>query len=103
MMESVTEERIKSMHHLCDEVAEVLEKYPQTRNSDKLLIVMVLKKYYHVETINDILRSDVPTTEGIRRARQRLQEEGLYQSLEQTAKVREYQEEVMRKFSKRSL
>lgn len=62
------------------QVEYVLQQYPATRNSDKLLTVKVLQEFYKVKEIDDILNEKIPSLESIRRARQLLQHKGLYLS-----------------------
>lgn len=72
-----------------DQVEYVLKTYPQTRNSDKLLVVKILNKFYGVHELEDIMSPTVPPLETIRRHRQKFQEKGLYQSDKQIMKARE--------------
>lgn len=58
------------------QVEYTLQNYPKTRNNDKLLQVTVLKNFYGVKNIDDILKPKVPSLESIRRCRQKLQSEG---------------------------
>lgn len=60
------------------QVEAVLASNVAARSSDKVLLVEVLKRYYGVVHIEDILRDDVPTIESIRRVRQKLQEAGKF-------------------------
>ena len=59
-------------------VFDVLKKFPETRSSDKELILIVYQKYYGItplSTFNSVMkRKDLPSFESIRRARQRIQE-----------------------------
>lgn len=67
------------LHQVKSQVEFTLKNYPETRNNDKLLQVTVLKNFYDVESIDDILKPEVPSLESIRRCRQKLQSEGKYQ------------------------
>jgi hypothetical protein len=81
------------------QVEYILEQYTRARDDDKLLQVLVLKKFYKVVYIDDILRNKVPSLETIRRIRQKLQHEGKYLSSKQIRKLRQEQEEVYRQFA----
>lgn len=81
------------------QVEYTLQNYPETRNNDKLLQVTVLKNFYGVKTIDDILKPKVPSLESIRRCRQKLQSEGQYISSEAVRQVRLEQEETYRQFA----
>lgn len=55
-----------------EQVEQVLATVPETRGNDKRLIVEVLRRYYNVKNVDDLARPDVPPTETIRRARQKI-------------------------------
>jgi hypothetical protein len=78
------------------QVEAILQKYQAARNSDRFLIVALLKEYYHVNLITDMLDPNIPSTETIRRTRQRLQEEGRYLASEEVEQAREDKENVYR-------
>lgn len=69
-------------------VKELLEKYEQTRDSDKLLWLAYLCNYHNLKISlgeesyrklkNIVLNENTPTMESIRRVRQKFQENGLY-------------------------
>ncbi|KGK88006.1 hypothetical protein [Clostridium sp. HMP27] len=82
-----------------DQVAYILEKDLDARDNDKLLQVSVLKTFYNVEKIDDILKPEVPSLESIRRCRQKLQSEGKYAGSKLIKKAREQQEEKFRQFT----
>lgn len=67
---------IKTLKHTKDKVTYVLEHYPETRNSDNLLC----STYWQIiDKVNDINGIPFATgTEVIRRARQSLNEKGLF-------------------------
>ena len=73
------------------QVETILKNFPASRNSDKLLEVLVLENYYNVHGIEDILKNEVPSIESIRRSRQYFQEHGLYLS---TKQVKEHRTEM---------
>jgi hypothetical protein len=81
------------------QVEYTLQNYPETRNNDKLLQVTVLKNFYGVKSIDDILKPKVPSLESIRRCRQKLQSEGQYTSSEAVKLARQQQEEAYRQFA----
>lgn len=87
------------LHQIKTQVEDTLKNYPETRNNDKLLQVTILKKFYGVETIDDILKPQVPSLESIRRCRQKLQSEGKYISSEVVKEARLQQEEAYRQFA----
>lgn len=84
------------MNILKNQVAEVMEEIAATRNSDKLLTVHVLKKYYGVEIIEDILDPAVPPFESISRHRRRLQEEGKFTADKEVKSMRKEMESQYR-------
>ena len=59
-------------------VYETLEKYPDTRSDDRLLIYIIYRDYCGVSAndkfANVIINKDLPSFESIRRARQKIQE-----------------------------
>jgi len=81
------------------QVEYTLNNYPATRNDDKLLQVTILKKFYGVKSIDDILKPKVPSLESIRRCRQKLQSEGKYKSSINTKEARQMQQETYRQFA----
>ena len=86
-------------------VATILEAFPHTRDSDKLLVLNVYNAFYNVG-VNDgfaavMMRTDLPSFESIRRARQKLQAK--YPELRATDKVeaiRSAEQEDYRKYAK---
>jgi len=70
-------------------VEKILNKFPITRDSDKLLWLGYLVQYHNLKTALGeegykalkavIMHEDTPTMESVRRVRQKLQEEGKYQ------------------------
>ncbi len=71
-------------------VEEVLNDYPETRNSDKTLILAVWEKYGLI--LNEEQRqifNKLPSTESIRRTRQKFQEENKYKADHEIIKARE--------------
>lgn len=85
--------------NVTSKVADILEKYPQTRNNDKLLIYYILTDYYNCNHLYDIVSIKVPNFETIRRARQRLQAQGYYPSDHKTKESREQLEHFMQEIS----
>lgn len=81
------------------QVEYTLNNYPATRNDDKLLQVTILKKFYGVKSIDDILKPKVPSLESIRRCRQKLQSEGKYRGSLGIREVRKHLEETYRQFA----
>lgn len=70
-------ERLKKMQ---DKVEYLLEKYPRTRDSDKLLIGAVYAHFYGVEVGNTsfkevLLNDKLPSFETIGRCRRKIQEQ----------------------------
>ena len=58
-----------------EKITELLERIPQTRENDNLLIAYFLKDVYHVQNTFDIaLQFNTNVYESIRRARQKIQE-----------------------------
>jgi len=60
-----------------DAVEMVLRNYPETRDNDRLLLMTVMNVVYHCYTYEDGCSPYVPTTESIRRARQKIQSENI--------------------------
>lgn len=81
------------------QVEHILKNVPSSRGNDKLLQVLVLKKFYGVHEIDDILRPDIPSLESIRRCRQKLQECGAYEAPDNIKKIRGEMEEIYREFA----
>lgn len=81
------------------QVMDILENYPDSRSNDKLLQVILLKKFYNVQLIDDLLDKKVPSLESITRCRRKIQSEGLYQSTEQVRKARLYEESKYKNFA----
>ena len=71
-----------------DRVEHILSRYPDTRDSDKLLLIAywcvfhglkdVLGEEKYLEFKKFILNDAVPTMESLRRVRQKFQENGMY-------------------------
>jgi len=74
------------------QVETILKRFPETRDSDKLLEVMVLTTFYKVDRIEDILQEDAPSIESIRRSRQYFNEHNQYLSSKKIAAAREKME-----------
>ena len=58
-------------------VFDMLKNYPATRSDDRLLIRAIYDHYYHVtrQPFEEVMmRTDLPSFESIRRARQKIQE-----------------------------
>lgn len=93
------------MKTIKQQVEECLKRFPEARNDDKFLIPCVWALFYpHLlfnngdgrksVVLNDIMK--LPSTETIRRVRQKFQSEGLYQASKETQLKREENEERMR-------
>ena len=84
-----------------DQVYHILERYPATRDSDKLLIMRYLvetKVGYYVRNGLFIPYShfdDLPSFESIRRVRQKFQEQGLFPASKDVKELRELNEMEM--------
>lgn len=81
------------------QVEQILLTNPKTRNNDKLLQVIVLKTFYGVNVIEDILSPKVPSLESIRRCRQKLQSEGKYISKNAVYNARQQQQQAYKEFA----
>lgn len=90
---------MQELKQIKEQVAYILEHYPNARNSDKLLQVLMLKKFYKVYYIDDILKKPVPSLESIRRCRQKLQAEGKYKSSKSIMQERQELEQVYKEFA----
>lgn len=71
---------IKEIKSIKEIVLELLDKYPETRNSDLVLYGFVLKKLGFSELAAIFLNEDynLPNMESVRRARQLIQHKGIY-------------------------
>lgn len=86
-------------------VREILEDFYETRSSDRLLIMKVYSRFYHVPHstpfVDVILRDDLPSFESIRRARQRLQAEDVdLRACDEVDAYRRLEEEDYRAFAR---
>ena len=81
--------RAKMLKEVRNQVENILKRFPETRNSDKLLEVLVLTTFYKVDRIEDILQESVPSVETIRRSRQYFNEHNQYLSSKKIAAARE--------------
>lgn len=81
------------------QVTDILEHHPEARDSDKVLQVLLLKKFYDVKQIDDLLSSKVPALESITRCRRKIQSEGLYVSNKSIQQARAKEETVYREFA----
>lgn len=86
------------MKDIRNHVEDVLKNHPAARNDDKLLIVLVYQVFYGVNSVVDILKGGVPSTEAITRTRRRIQEEGLYTPTDESKEGREIERENYRNF-----
>ena len=59
------------------QVQDILERFPSTRSNDRLLIRTMYERYYGVDYYDSfgsiMMRTDLPSFESIRRARQKIQ------------------------------
>src|ERR1035437_7854235 len=87
------------MKHLKeDQIKEILKDYPETRDSDKLLILKVWESeglFLSDDRRDTFLK--LTASETIRRSRQRLQEQGYYKSTQRVKDIRMKKEVEMRK------
>lgn len=81
------------------QVLDILEHNPLARDDDKLLQVLLLKKFYEVKSIDDLLDKKVPSLESITRCRRKIQSEGLYVSTKDVRKARAVEAESYREFA----
>jgi len=88
-----------ALNKVKSQVEYMLNKYPETRDNDKLLQVLILKKFYGVQNIDDILNPKVPSLESIRRCRQKFQSQGKYESTKSVYNARLQLEETYRQFA----
>lgn len=82
-----------------EQVTDILHHHPQARDDDKLLQVLLLKKFYNVKVIDDLLDKKIPSLESITRCRRKIQSEGLYVGTKTTQQVRAEEETVYREFA----
>lgn len=78
-------------------VLEQLIKNPETRNDDKLLIRNIVRDKYGTTDINELLKYDGNMFEGIRRARQKVQETNpKLRANKNVRRMRAHMEEIVR-------
>lgn len=87
-----------------DKVEECLKKFPEARDNDKFLIACIYALYYphliflhegkKAMTLNNLL--NMPSTESIRRVRQKFQSEGLYMASDSARAMRGQNESIMK-------
>lgn len=73
-MTGMTKEELKTIEQ---KVLYELEKFPITRNSDKMLVTMVYMDFYNMTSETpfvDVMSSKLPNYESISRARRKIQE-----------------------------
>ena len=86
--------QFQELETIKDRVEWFLENQPETRNSDKLLLVRYLRKHYGID-ISIILKDDIPCMESIRRARQYLQQRNVkYRSVPEVDQAKKENEAV---------
>lgn len=88
-----------------DVIEKVLKEHPQTRNSDKLLLIWVWNESGFVlthEQVEDFLRADLPTAETVRRTRQRFQQLGEYEADTKVKGMRQAKAQVIQQREPRS-
>lgn len=74
---------------LIDNIEKVLRDLPESRDDDKVLIPYILNSYGLGLTPKQIAKfRDMPSTESIRRTRQKLQEQGKYPATDKSKNVR---------------
>jgi hypothetical protein len=56
---------LKNLNVVKNQVAYILEKFPDTRDSDKKLMVRLYHMFYNVNYIEELLDKSVPSTETI--------------------------------------
>ncbi len=81
------------------QVTDILHYHPEARDNDKLLQVLLLKKFYNVKVIDDLLDKKIPSLESITRCRRKIQSEGLYVGNKTTQQARAEEETVYREFA----
>lgn len=81
------------------QVIDILHNHPEARDDDKLLQVLLLKKFYDVKVIEDLLDKKVPSLESITRCRRKIQSEGLYVGNKATQQARAEEEVIYREFA----
>ena len=85
-------------------VEEILKNYPETRNSDKLLILKYWElvdklPMYSMSRFKEAFLLNSTNTESIRRARQLIQEEGRYMPTKDSVVTQRRKKEVKMKTS----
>jgi hypothetical protein len=85
---------VDNLKQVKEQVEKVLEEYPAARDSDKLLEVIVLQKFYKADKITDLLKANIPNLESIRRCRQKIQADGKYPAKIKVRKGRHDMQEV---------
>lgn len=97
---------LRDLESVKDNVAQILDKYPETRNDDKLLWIAYMVFFCKLQDVLGqegyqkfkalMLSKNTPMPESIRRVRQKYQEDGLYTARPQVAAARMEQQELVR-------
>lgn len=86
---------LKEMLTVEERVCKILEGFPATRSSDRLLQEKYLDIYHNITTFAQQTASEEsPSTESIRRSRQKIQASGRYLAVEEVKEYREVQEDL---------
>ena len=81
-----TERELSTVMH---KVEQILDTYPETRNSDKLLLAIYMKEYHNINTLAIYATmGGLPSFKSIRRSRQKIQRSGRYLADEKVKDLR---------------
>lgn len=81
-----TERELSTVLH---RVEQILATYPETRNSDRLLLAIYMKVHHNINSLAVYATmSGVPSFESIRRSRQKIQQQGRWAADEKIKDMR---------------
>lgn len=100
------EEQMKRIQQVTENVRVILEKYPETRNSDNALFIKVVehinKDLIYLPIVDLLLNAEeynIPRFESVRRARQKLQAENSHlRACKEVQEARAENEESVREY-----
>ncbi len=99
---------IKDLNSIKDRVYSILEKHPITRDDDRLLFLAYMVTYHRLKAVTTsyesfrefFLNKNTPSTESIRRCRQKIQEEGFFPAAKNIGRARAEEESEVRNWSR---
>lgn len=99
---------INDLNTVKDKVENILAKFPETQDDDKLLWIAIMVVFYDLKNVlgSDkydkfkywLIKNNIPAFESVRRVRQKYQEEGKYVGTKRKYKLEE--ESLVRDWTK---